>query len=54
MKNKVLFMMVAILAMAANVLADNGLGTRADNGLGTFISNGLGTLCAFFTNGLGT
>lgn len=54
MKNKVLFMMVAILAMASNILADNGLGTRADNGLGTFISNGLGTLYALITNGLGT
>ena len=38
MRNRFLFMMVAILAVASNVLADNGLGTRTDNGLGTFIT----------------
>lgn len=52
MKNKVLFMMVAILAMASNILADNGIGTF-DNGIGTFITNGIGTLMAFI-NGIGT
>jgi hypothetical protein len=53
MKNKVLFMMVAILAMASNIFADNGIGTLVDNGIGTLIDNGIGTIIAFI-NGIGT
>lgn len=53
MKNKVLFMMVAILAMASNILADNGIGTFTDNGIGTIIDNGIGTIIALI-NGIGT
>ncbi|MEK7722790.1 MAG: hypothetical protein AAB336_00415 [Acidobacteriota bacterium] len=52
MKNKVLFMMVAILAMASNLLADNGLGNRADNGLGNIISSVVDAVVALI-NGLG-
>lgn len=52
MKNKILLMIVVIIATASNILADNGIGTFT-NGIGTFIDNGIGTLVALI-NGIGT
>lgn len=52
MKNRVLFMMVAILAMASNILADNGIGNLTDNGIGNIIINGIGNIIALI-NGIG-